>query len=198
MIKDKLKFDQTDIVVTNLNWRKTFSLCWLNVGPPSAMRCRYILNQNKVNSCLHMFVVLMLVQCRMRWPNFKKNYLVKIKIEPTGNGFLYSTKRNDTKLTKLTKRNETDETKLVSCNRRNETDETKLTKLVSCRPNRRNWRNWTPLIDETAWRDWAHETTTDRISKPWPDVDSVTSVVDISHVSTSRCNGNFLYTLMLF
>ena len=33
----------------------------------------YILNQNKENLCLHIFVVLMLVQCRigLRWPNFK-------------------------------------------------------------------------------------------------------------------------------
>ena len=42
-----------------------------------------ILNQNKVNSCLHMFVALMLVECRRRWPNLKQN-LVKMKIEPTG------------------------------------------------------------------------------------------------------------------
>ena len=108
----------------------------------------------------------------------------------------FSTKRNETKLTKLTKRNETDEKKLVSCNRRNETDETKLTKLVSC--NRRNWQNWVTLIDESdetklMWRQRLEF----RILRRWPNADSVTSIVD---VSTSRCNVkmNTHNILMLF
>ena len=47
--------------------------CWSTVC--DAMLA-YILNQNKVrlNSCLYMFVVLMLVQCRRRWLNFEKTF----------------------------------------------------------------------------------------------------------------------------
>ena len=42
--------------------------CWSTVCDAGI-----ILNQNEENSCLHIFVVLMLVQCRigLRWPSFK-------------------------------------------------------------------------------------------------------------------------------